>query len=327
MPSRRHALRRLALAALLVAAPTLSPLAHAQDFPSRPIKFVVPFGAGSGTDIAARHYAKHLQDMTGQAVVVENRPGGNGFIAVRQVLSAPADGYTVFIGSNSTLAVNAALFKELPYDPIADLAPLSIMMRSPALLLVPGNSEYRTLKDLIGAARANPGKLNYGSGSAGYQLMAELFNETAGVSTFHVPFSGGNETITAVASNTVQLTFVEIMSAQELVKSGKIRALAVASETRRPTLPDVPTAQEAGLPGFMAYTWVAAMVSSKTPKAEADRLAALFSKIADMPETRAFYENQGAEVGQSGAQPLRDFQRRDIEQWKRVAAQAKIALK
>lgn len=315
--------RSLAMA-LLSLMPLLGTSAQAQSFPSRAIKFVVPFGPGSGTDITARYYAKHFQDLTGQPVIVENRPGGNGFVAVRQVLSAPADGHTIFIGSNSTLAVNTAVLKDLPYDPVSDFAPLSLLMRSPALALVPSSSEHNTLQDFISSARANPGKLNYGSGSAGYQLMAELFNQTADVSTFHVPFNGGNETLTAVASNVVELSFVEITSAQALIKGEKIRALAIAAETRSPTLPEVPTAIEAGLPNFTAYTWVAAMAPVETPKEIQNQLAQHFSTIANMQETQDFYANQGAEVGQAGAENLREFQRKDIELWKRVATQAGI---
>src|SRR3954468_23837176 len=160
-----------ATAALAVAALAPTASALAQDYPSRPIKFVVPFPPGSGTDTSARYFGRKLTELTGQPVVVENRPGANGFIAVQQVLSAPANGYTVFVGSNSTLAVNVALFKKLPYNPQVDLAPLSMMMRAPALVVVPPQSPYKSLPDLVAAAKAQPGKLNHGGGSAGYQLM------------------------------------------------------------------------------------------------------------------------------------------------------------
>ena len=154
----------LAAAALIPAAPAL---AQAQDFPNRPIKFVVPFPPGSGTDTSARYFGKKLSEMTGQPVIVENKPGANGFIAVKQVLAAPADGYTVFVGSNSTLAVNVALFRSLPYNPQTDFAPLSMMMRAPAVLAVPPQSRFKTLGDLVAAAKAAPGKLNHAAGSAG----------------------------------------------------------------------------------------------------------------------------------------------------------------
>ncbi|MDD2546956.1 MAG: tripartite tricarboxylate transporter substrate binding protein [Burkholderiaceae bacterium] len=327
MPHRRPLLTHLATLGTLALAGLLpAGAALAQDFPSKTVKFIVPFPPGSATDTSARYFAKKFTDITGQTVVVDNKAGGNGFIAVRAVLSAPADGYTVFIGSNSTLAVNAALFKQLPYDPVADFSPLSMLTRTPALLIVPGSSEHKTLKDLAAAARAKPGQLNFGAGSAGYQLMAEAFNEAANVQSTHVPFKGASEAVTAVSAGTVDFSFVEIMSALELVKSGKLRALAVASERRPAAVPHVPTAGEAGLPGFTAYAWVAAMVSAKTPKAETDKLASLFSTIERLPETREFYERTGAEVMNGGPEEMRAFQNAEIKLWKRIAAQAKVEL-
>jgi tripartite-type tricarboxylate transporter receptor subunit TctC len=299
-------------------------LAQATDFPSKPVKFVVPFPPGSGTDTSARYFAKKFTELTGQTVVVDNKPGANGFIAVRNVLSAPADGYTVFVGSNSTLAVNVALFKSLPYDPVTDFAPLSMMMRAPALLVVPSQSNYNSVSELVAAAKAQPGKLDYGSGSAGYQLMAELFNDVAGVQLFHVPFKGASEAMTAVASGTVHMAFADVTGASELVKGGKLRALAVASDRRVPALPQVPTAIEAGLPNFTAYTWVGAIVSAKTPKAETDKLAALLAKIEAMPETREFYEKLGAETMRGGADEMRAFQSAEIQLWKRIVTKAKV---
>ncbi len=316
--------RRTALAAAASLLATLP--AIAQDAAHKPIRFIVPFPPGSGTDTSARYFGKKLSELTGQPVVVENRAGANGFLAVQAVLAAPADGTTVFVGSNSTLAVNAALFKALPYDPVADFAPLSMMMRSPALLIVPGNSPHKTLAELVAAAKGKPTALNYGAGSAGYQLMAELFNDAAKVQTTHVPFKGANEAVAAVAAGTVDMAFAEMTSAQEMVKSGRIRALAVASAQRTVALPEVPTAAEAGLPGFSAYTWVGAMVPAKTPKAEADKLSELLTRIERMPETRAFYERIGAEVMQGGPLEMREFQAAEIRLWKRIAAQAKVEL-
>jgi|SRR5450830_231250 len=298
--------------------------ALAQEFPSKPIKFVVPFPPGSGTDTSARYFGKKLSEATGQPVVVENRSGANGFVAVRAVLSAPADGYTVFVGSNSTLAVNTALFKSLPYDPVADLAPLTMMMRAPALLIVPSSSNYKSMADLIAAAKSQPDKLDYGAGSAGYQLMGELFNDMAKVQTHHVPYKGAAEAITAVVSGNVSMAFADVTGAYGLVKGGKLRALAVASDHRVPALPAVPTATEAGLPEFTAYTWVAAMVSAKTPKAETEKLAALLSKIEALPETREFYERLGAEVMRGGPDEMRAFQNLEIQLWKRIATKAKV---
>lgn len=314
----------LAAGALLLSAMLPAGLVHADAFPSKPIKFIVPFPPGSGTDTSARYFGRKLSELTKQPVIVENKPGANGFIGVQSVLSAPADGYTVFVGSNSTLAVNVALFKKLPYDPQTDLVPLSMMMRAPVVLAVPPESPYKSVAELISAAKAQPGKLNYAGGSAGYQLMAELFNDTAGTSTMHVPYKGASEALAAVASQQVDMTFSDITAAQGLVKGGKLRALAVASDKRAPALPDVPTTAEAGLPGYKAYVWVGAMVAARTPKAEVEKLASLLTQIEAMPETREFYERQGAETMAGGADEMRRFQAAEIALWKQIVVKAKV---
>lgn len=326
MQQRRTTLATLAGAALLALGGAFTPGAQAQDFPSKTIKFVVPFGPGSGTDTSARYFARKLQDLTGQAVAVENKPGANGFLAVRQVLAAPADGYTIFIGSNSTLAVNAALFKQLPYDPVADFAPLTMMMRSPAMLAVMPGASYQDLKGLLAYAKANPGKMNFGAGSAGYQLMGELLNDAAQIQTVHVPFKGAGETMTAVAAGTVDYAFAEVTAVQELAKGGRVKVFAVAADKRVGTSPDVPTFAEAGLPGFEAYTWVGAMVSAKTPVAETAKLAELFTTISKMDETREFYERLGATPMTGGPEQMREFQKNEIALWKRIVQQAKVPL-
>jgi tripartite-type tricarboxylate transporter receptor subunit TctC len=300
--------------------------AHAAGFPAKPVRFIVPFPPGSATDTAARYFGAKFTSITGQPAIIENKAGGNGFIAVQNILSAPADGYTVFIGSNSTLAVNVAVFKHLPYNPQTDLAPLSIMTRAPIVLSVPASSPYKTVADLVKAAKANPGKLNYGSGSAGYQLAAELFNVSAGVAIQNVPYKGASESLASVAGGTVDMTTADITATQALAKGGKIRALVVASEKRSSALPDTPSAKEAGLPDFQASIWVAAMVSVKTPKPETDKLVEVFTQIERMPETREFLEKQGAEVMSGGPEELRNFQAKEIQLWKRIVEKAHVEL-
>lgn len=325
MNLQKNGFRRLTLVSI-VSLCTLLPAiqAYADSFPSKSIKFIVPFPPGSGTDTSARYFGKKLTELTGQQVIVENKPGGNGFIGVQAALSAPADGYTVFVGSNSSLAVNVALFKILPYDPQTDFAPLSMMMRAPAVLAVPPSSPYKTASDLIKAAAAQRDKLNYAAGSAGYQLMAELFNDMAGVKTVHIPYKGASQALADVSAGMVDLTFSDITAAHELIKSGKLRALLIASDRRAPSLLDVPTAAEAGLPGYKAYVWVGAMVSAKTPKPETEKLANLFAQIERMPETQAFYERQGAETMNGGAEEMRRFQADEIELWKQIVVKAKV---
>jgi tripartite-type tricarboxylate transporter receptor subunit TctC len=314
----------LAAAAFAVAAIAPTASALAQEFPNRPIKFIVPFPPGSGTDTSARYFGRKLTELTGQPVVVENKPGANGFIAVQAVLAAPADGYTVFVGSNSTLAVNVALFRKLPYNPQTDFAPLSMMMRAPTVVVVPPQSPYKSLAELVAAAKAQPGKLNHGAGSAGYQLMNEALNDRAGIDIRNIPFKGASEALTAVASGTVDMAFADITASTELVKAGKVRALAVASDRRAAALPAVQHMGEAGLPGYGAYVWVGAMVPAKTPKAETEKLSNLLGQIERLPETRDFYEKLGAETMQGGADEMRRFQAAEIELWRRIAVKAKV---
>ena len=298
--------------------------AQAADFPSRPLKFLVPFPPGSGTDTGARYFGKKISEITGQPVVVENRPGANGFIAVQAVLNAPPDGYTLFVGSNSTLATNAALFKKLPYDPVADFTPLSMLSRAPVMLIVPPNSPFKSIAELVDAARKQPGKLNYASGSAGYQLMSEMFNETAKVEILAVPYKGASEAIGAVASGNADFAVVDITGAIELARSGRVRALAIASEKRSTEMPNIPTAIEAGLPGYTAFTWVAAMAPAKTPKAITDRLSELFVKVLALPETRDYFARLNADLMPGGPAAMRTFQLAEIERWKRIAKNAKV---
>lgn len=323
-------LRAAAFTAALASA--AAPFAQAQPqqaaatYPAKPIHFVVPFPPGSGTDVGARFFARKLGELAGQPVIVENRAGANGFIAVKAVTSAPADGYTLLMGSNSTLATNVALFKQLPYDPVKDLAPVSTLMRSPIVLIVPANSPYKTLKDLIDAARAKPGQRTYASGSAAYQLMGELFADKAGIQLLNVPYKGAPDAVNATLSGQTDLGFSDITATMELLRGGKIRALAIAADQRLAGLPDVPTAQEQGIGGFSADTWTGVAVAANTPKPVVDKLSDMFVKILAMPETREFYAKQNVITMKGGQDELRDFQREQIAVWKRIAAAARIEL-
>lgn len=298
--------------------------AFSQPYPNHSVKFIVPFPPGSATDSSARYFGKKLSEMISQPVVIENKPGGNSFIAIQQVLNAPADGYTVFIGSNSPMAVNTAVFKSLPYDPVKDFKPLTMLTRVSNLFIVPENSSFNSVGELVAKAKESPNALNYCYGSAGYQLMSEHFNQSANIKTTGIPYKGASECVTAVMTRSVDFAILDITSAMELAKSGKVRALGISSEKRSPLLPNVPTLQEAGIKDYTAYAWVSAAVSAKTPPAEANTLAALMTKIAELPETKAFYENMGAETMRGGPEQMAAFQKSEITLWKRVANLAKI---
>ena len=300
--------------------------AQPQTFPNRPIRFIVPFPSGSGTDTSARIFAKKIGDLTGQGVVVENKPGGNGFIGVQTVLGAPADGYTVFIGSNSTLSTNAATFRKLPYDPLTDFTPITLLSRGPCLIIVPANSPYHTLKELIADAQKRPGALNYGTGSVSYTLYSEWLNEQGRMKTTGVPYKGAGDAINGVMAANVDFAVVDASGAIELVKAGKLRALAYTAPQRSPLLPSVPSVAEAGMPDFLAYNWVAAAVSAKTPAPIAQRLGELFAQAGASAEVKEYYQHLSTALILSTPSELRDYQKEEIARWKRLATVAKIEL-
>lgn len=324
---RRKSLQAAA-GALGLSALFAATLARAQPgaWPSRPVRLVVPFAPGAGTDIFARYFARKLGELTSQAFIVENKPGANGFIGVKAVTSATPDGYTLFFGSNSTLATNVALFRNLPYDPLLDLVPISMVMRSPVMLIAPGLGRHDSLRALVDAARASPGALQYGSGSAGYQLMGELFLERAGIRMLNIPYKGAPETVAAVLAGEVEMGVCDVPAAMALIKGGKVRALAVGSDTRLPGLPDVPTAAEAGIAGFTANTWIAAAAPRGTPEAVVRQLDAQFRQILAMPETATFFAGLNVEPFRGGQSEMVAYQRQEILGWKRVAQIAGIEL-
>lgn len=324
----RRVIQGVAALMVILVALAMMPGGYAQDaFPNRPFTFVVPFSPGSGTDNSARVIAENFAKLAGQPVVVENRPGANGFIAVQQVLKAPADGHTIFVGSNSTLAVNAALFKDLPYDPVADFTPIAGVVRGPVVLIVPGNSPYKTLDELVQAARANPDKMNFAGGSAGYQLMGELFNEIAQIDTTHVPYKGAPEAVLAVASGQVDFAVVDVSASLELIRAGRVNALIAAADKRLDNLPDVPTSAEAGLPDYTPYTWVAAMVSSKTPQPVADKLSGLFEQVLNNSRSHEFFANLNLLPMATDPKVLGEFQKEEVALWKRIAQKAGVELR
>jgi tripartite-type tricarboxylate transporter receptor subunit TctC len=259
----------------------------AQSYPTRNIHFIVPFPPGGVTDLSARYYARRLSAAAGVPVIVENRGGANGFIGINAVLSAPPDGHTVLLGTSSHLAGNVALFRTLPYDPISDFTPITMLAKIPSILIVSKNSQYQSAGDLMRIARERTGTLNFASGATSYQLLAELFNELAQIRATNVPYRGVAEALTAILSNNVDFTVLDVGTALGPVQSGIARGLFVASNTRLPVLPDVPTSAEVGIPEFLASPWIAAVVSSKTPQRIANQLTEWLITIVNDAETHA----------------------------------------
>jgi tripartite-type tricarboxylate transporter receptor subunit TctC len=255
------------LGVLLLGTALLAPLtAHAQPYPSQPIKIIVPYAAGGAVDIVARTVALPLAEALKQPMIVDNRPGASANIGMEMVAKTRPDGYTLLMASNG-IATNMALFPELAFDGRRDFAPIAKIGYAPLVIVVPGSSSAKSLKDLIAMAKAQPGKLAYasaGNGSSGH-LAGELLKSTAKVDVLHVPYKGGAPAITDLLGERISFMPINAVEVMAQIRAGRLRALAVASDKRFPLLPDVPTAAEAGLPGYEASVWWGLVAPAKTP--------------------------------------------------------------
>lgn len=279
--------RRVALgvAGLALAGLGLPSLAQGR----RPFRFVVPLPPGSGVDAIARLVAAKVSEYTSQPALVDNKPGAAGFLAVQAMLGAPADGHTVLVVGNSTLTINPVAFKSLPYDPVADFVPVKLFGGGYCVLIVPNASHYTKLSDLVADARNRPGALNYASGTTTYELYTEMFNQQAQIKTTRIPFKGTADAVNGILSATADYAVVDATAAYELIRGGRVRALAFTGPSRSPVLPQVPTAIEAGFPKFDAFVWVAAFVSSKTKPEQVQQLRELLARAHGSTDLQEFY--------------------------------------
>jgi tripartite-type tricarboxylate transporter receptor subunit TctC len=253
----------------------------AQDaYPNKPIRLVVPFPPAGGTDVLSRAIAHAIQLNTKWTIVVDNKPGAGGNIGLDAAAKSTPDGYTIALGQTANLAVNPALYSSMPYDPLKDFAPIALVSSQPLILVVNTSSPYKTLKDLVDAAKANPGKINMASSSNGTigHIGGELFQRRAGIRMTHVPYKGAGAAVTDLMGNSVDCFFGNSQAVGGLVNGGKLRALAVTSPKRLANYPDVPTVAELGYPGFEAATWSGLLAPAGTPKAVIDRLNAEANK-------------------------------------------------
>lgn len=314
---RRRQLLQGALGAaatpLLCAAPAL-----AQDaFPSKPLKLVVPFPAGGPTDIVARPLAQLLSESLGQQVLVENKGGAGGSIAADLVAKSAPDGYSLLMGTVGTQAINASLYRKLPYDPLRDFTPLGLVASAPVAVVVNAATPYRSMQDLIEAAHRNPGQLAFGSAGNGTpgHLTGELFATSAGVKLKHIPYKGSAPAVTDLVGGQIPVMFDPVQSVQSHIRSGRLRALAVSSKARSPILPDVPTMAEAGLRGFEAEAWWAVFAPAKLSPREAGLLRREIEKAV----RSAAYREKLGDVGVTPAAPLpvsfEEFNRAELAKW------------
>lgn len=265
-------------------------------YPARPVRIIVPVVPGSFTDLAARALASELSGPFGQSVIVENRPGAGTTLGAEAVAKAPGDGHTLLITENS-FTISAALYPKLPYDPLRDFAPITIVAEAPYILWSRTDLPARTLKELVDTARSKPGSLTFGSGGQGTSshLSAELFFEKAGIAVTHVPFKGVGASMTEVIAGRVDFGGSSVASPIGHIRSGKLRPLAVTGAARSPMLPDVPTFAEAGFPGYDAPIWFGFLATAGTPAAAMDVIRAELGKALSKPNIQELFQKQGAQ--------------------------------
>ncbi|KRR25735.1 hypothetical protein CQ14_19770 [Bradyrhizobium lablabi] len=299
-------------------------MADAASFPSRRITLVVPFPAGSATDAVTRRLAESIGTATNVAVVVENKPGADGNLAALSVLKAEADGYTVFVTTNSTQAANVNLFNSMPYDPARDFAPVAGIMTIPMMLTVRAEFPARNVAEFVALAKAREKPLSFGSGNTSSRGAAELFRFRAGIPMQHVPYRGMPQALTDVLSGEIDCVFADPASAQGLVQDGRLRVLAVTSHERLAPMPNVPTVTEAGISGADLTAWVGVYVRAGTPTDVIARLNELTTAFVSREETRAYLESVGAKPFRATPDELGAFQAADTKRWAEIVAIAKI---
>ena len=308
---------------LLVAA--MTPFAAAQGYPSKPIRFLVPFGPGGVGDITARVVAQKMSASLGQQVIIDNRPGAGGIVASEIVAKAAPDGHTLLLLNNAH-AVSMSLFKSLPYDTLRDFAPISSIATFSIVLLVNADSPIKSVKDLIASARANPGRLNFGTIQIGatQHLSSELFKAMAGIDVVHVPFGNTGAVLTGLRGGSVQVAFEFIAPVVGQVKAGALRALAVSTRSRFAGLPDIPTVQEAGVPGYEVMSWNGLGAPTGTPKAVINRLNKAVAEALAMPDVKQRFQELAVETRPDTPEGFRKLIASEISKWGKVIETAKI---
>ena len=304
-------------ALILLAAMAAAPRAvAAEDYPSRPVRIIAPFGAGGPTDVFSRIVADELQRALHQAFVIENRPGAGTTIGTDVVAHSPPDGYTLLMVS-ATQCVNETLFPHKHYKLMQDLAAVAPLIDSDLVLVVHPSVPVKTLAELLALARAKPGTLNYGSSGPGsnYHMAAELLRHLTGINIVHVPYKGSTGARNDIISGNIQLLFDSVPTMAPLIKAGMVRALGTSGKTRSPILPDVPTIAEAGVPGFQASLWVGFMVPAATPQPVVDKLNTEIAKILSRPDIKASWEKQGATPVVMPPAEFKKFMDAEVVKW------------
>jgi tripartite-type tricarboxylate transporter receptor subunit TctC len=322
MKSRRFTIGWLLFAAALLQG---AGVGAAENFPSKPIRIIVPAAQGGTTDIAARLLGDKMGNALGQNIVVENRAGAAGIIGVQVFLAAAPDGYTLLMGNIGPNAINYALYKNLSYKP-EDMIPITTVISNPNVLVVHPGVPAKTLGELVALAKANPGKLSFASSGRGQSvhMSGELFRFKAGVDIVHVPYKGTGPALIDVLAGQVSMIFSSLPSTMGYIRSGRLRALAVTGRQRTPELPDVPTVEEAGLPDFQVTGWFGLFASAKTPRPVIDKIYQVAKSVLATPEIKARFAELGGTAGGESPEQFRNYVKAEMQKWAQVAAEAKI---
>lgn len=294
--------------------------AQVLDYPNRSIKILVPLAAGSGTDSAARYFGQQLATLLGQSVVIENRPGANGMIAGAAVKAAPPDGYTIFLGTLSPLGLNELVMKgPFPYNAITDFKPVSGLTRGMGAFVVPGNSPFKTLTELVTAAKQSPRPFNVGTYATSYQLTLDWFNSLSGVKFVGVPYKGAAPIFTDLIGNQLDWAVLNLSGASTLLLSGKLRAVAVTGDTRAPEFPDIPTVKESGYPKYSNYLWTSLYVRTETPEHITNKLSAAMQRVLTSPQAQEYLVSTGGgELMPLGPTQMRKMQLDEVERFREI---------
>lgn len=310
--------RTALLIASLFAATTF---VHAQNYPSRPLRMIVPTAPGGGTDFTGRLVAAKLSESLGQQVVVENRGGGGGSVGADNAAKSTPDGYTLLLGSIATHAVNPALYKKLPYDHLKDFSPVSLIGTVPNAMVVHPSVPVKSMQEFITYAKANPGKINYGSSGVGSppHLSMELLRSMTGINLVHVPYKGAGPALADLLGGQVQAMCTSLAGLINFIKSGRVRALGVTTAKRNPQLPEVPTIVESGVPGYEVTIWYAVFAPVATPKAIVQKLNAEMVKALNAPEMKERMALQGMDPAPSTPAELAAFVKAETVKWAKAA--------
>lgn len=305
------------------------PAAHAQAYPSKPVRIIVPFPPGGTADILARILAEKMADSFGQPVVVENRAGAAGAIGAALVAKADPDGYTLFMGTTGTQTINPAVNPKVGYDPLGDFTPVSNFAASPFVLAAHPSLPADTVPQLIALAKKEPGKLQYasfGTGSSAH-MTGEMFRTQAGINIVHVPYKGAPPALADVVGGHVHMMFSLLPAVLQHIKAGRVKAIGVAAEKRDPSLPQVPTFSESGLPGFVSDSWYGILAPAGTPRDVVAKLNAEINRVLALPDVRERLDREGAVAVGDTPEHFAGQIRKDLAHWRKVAAEAGVSLK